>query len=110
MKSLLVSVFWPAEVIAEGPALPAVALLDLAMPVMGGDELIPILARTYPEIKIIVSSGYPEEEVRQNYPQELVAGFLQKLYTATALTEKIRELIGGPSQDGGRVIQFPMLG
>jgi CheY-like chemotaxis protein len=98
------------EVIGEAPAPPALVLLDLAMPVMGGDQLIPILAEKYPEIKTIVSSGYPEEEARRNYPQELVAGFLQKPYTATALTEKVRELIGNPPPDGGRIIEFPMRG
>jgi PAS domain S-box-containing protein len=87
------------EVIGEAPAPPTIVLLDLAMPVMGGDQLIPILARDYPEMKIIVSSGYPEEEARRSFPRELAAGFLQKPYTGTALTEKVRELIGSPPKD-----------
>ena len=53
---------------------------------------------------------YPEEDARKNYPQELVVGFLQRPYTATALTEKVRELIGNPSQDGGRIIENPAFG
>ena len=84
------------EVINESPAPPSLVLLDLAMPVMGGDRLVPILARDHPDLKIVVSSGYPEEDARKSFPRESVAGFLQKPYTAIALAEKVRELIGEP--------------
>ena len=57
-----------SEVLANSPSLPSLALLDLAMPVMGGDELVPILRAKYPGLKIIISSGYPEEEARKIFP------------------------------------------
>ena len=59
------------------------------------DELVPILQEKYPAVKIIVSSGYPEEHARQGFPPGAVAGFLQKPYTLTALAQKIGEALDG---------------
>ncbi len=55
------------QVLADAASLPALVLLDLAMPVMGGDELVPILEQRYPGLKIVVSSGYPEEDARKGF-------------------------------------------
>ena len=35
---------------------------DVSMPEMGGDELTELVNERYPEIDVILSSGYPEEE------------------------------------------------
>jgi CheY-like chemotaxis protein len=86
------------EVLAEAPSLPSAVLLDLAMPVMGGDELIPILSEKYPGLKILVTSGYPEEEARADFAGASVAGFLQKPYTAATLTNRMDEVLEGESQ------------
>ncbi len=75
--------------LAESPALPSLVLLDLAMPVLGGDELVPILEMTYPGLKILMSSGYPEEEARKLSPSGSVISFLQKPYTGVVLVEKV---------------------
>jgi CheY-like chemotaxis protein len=66
------------------------------MPVMGGDELVPILVRDYPDLKIIISSGYPEEEARKGFPPRAVAGFSEKPYTAPALAAKVEQALKGP--------------
>ena len=97
------------HVLADFPSLPSAVLLDLAMPVMGGDELVPVLAERYPSLKIIVSSGYPEEEARAGC-DGAVAGFLAKPYTALTLTRKIDEILGGEPQQSGRLVQFPKSG
>jgi PAS domain S-box-containing protein len=78
------------EVLAAAPALPAVVLLDLVMPIMGGDEVIPVLREKYPGLRIVVSSGYPEEDARQVFAPDCAAGFLQKPYTSTTLAEAIK--------------------
>ena len=81
--------------LAGAPSLPSLVLLDLAMPVMGGDELAPILAERYPDLNIIMSSGYPEDEARRNFATRSITGFLQKPYTVGELIEKIREALAG---------------
>jgi two-component system cell cycle sensor histidine kinase/response regulator CckA len=56
---------------------------------MGGAELVPILNHDYPGLRVIVSSGYSEEDARRDLPPGAVADFLQKPYTITTLTEKV---------------------
>jgi two-component system cell cycle sensor histidine kinase/response regulator CckA len=82
---------------------PDAVLLDFAMPVMGGDELLPMLAELYPSLKVIISSGYAEDEACQHFGSAGVAGFLQKPYTAATLAKKMDEILGGsPRQNGPR--------
>jgi two-component system cell cycle sensor histidine kinase/response regulator CckA len=78
------------DVLAAASRLPSLVLLDLTMPVMGGAEPVPILNRDYPGLRVIVTSGYSEEDARRDLPPGAVADFLQKPYTITTLTEKWR--------------------
>jgi CheY-like chemotaxis protein len=94
------------QVLANCPSLPSLVLLDLAMPVMGGDELVPILEEKYPGLKIIVSSGYAEEDARKSFPPASVAGFLKKPYTGVALAEKIGEVLGAPPLANSRITEI----
>jgi PAS domain S-box-containing protein len=81
------------EVLAATTPPPSLALVDLSMPVMGGDELVPILNQRYPDLKIVVTSGYPEKDARKGFSAQ-VAGFLQKPYTAISLSDKVDEALG----------------
>lgn len=98
------------HLLADAPTLPALVLLDLAMPVMGGDELAPILEMKYPGLKIILTSGYPEEDARANFTSGSVIGFLQKPYTVRALLEQIGEAVGRGLGQNSEIIQFPETG
>jgi two-component system cell cycle sensor histidine kinase/response regulator CckA len=92
------------EVLAAAAPLPTLVLLDLTMPVMGGAELVPILNRDYPGLRVIVTSGYSEEDARRDLPPEAIADFLQKPYTLTTLVDKVEEVLrsgGSPNE------QFP---
>ena len=88
------------EVLAGATPLPSIVLLDLTMPVMGGEELVPILNRDYPGLRIIVTSGYPEAEARRGFRPDAVAAFLQKPYTVTALADKVAKTLEsrGPNE------------
>ena len=57
---------------------PQVVLLDYEMPVMDGNETISVLQEHYPEIKIIVISGYDTEEIIIHLMERGVNAFLQK--------------------------------
>jgi PAS domain S-box-containing protein len=91
------------DVLASAARRPSLVLLDLTMPVMGGEELVPILNRDYPDLRIIVSSGYPEEDAAKRFRPGAVAGFLEKPYTVAALTEKVEETL----DSGGGTEQLP---
>jgi signal transduction histidine kinase/CheY-like chemotaxis protein len=80
-------------VLTGAASVPSLVLIDL-----GAEELVPILSRDYPGLRIMVTSGYPEEEVRSGFPPGAVAGFLQKPYTVAALREKVEEALdSGPN-------------
>jgi len=88
-----------------GPALAAVEIsachpeiiavvLDLTMPVMTGDRAAMHLRKQRPDLPIVLSSGYPEDEAAQRFDRDGVTAFLQKPYTARSLAEKIAQVIG----------------
>ncbi len=81
--------------------LPSLVLLDLTMPAMGAEDLVPILNRDYPGLRIIVTNGYPKEDARRGLPPGAVVGFLQKPYAVATLTEKVKETFnsGGPNEE-----------
>jgi CheY-like chemotaxis protein len=89
------------EMLAGAAITPSLVLLDLTMPVMGGDELLPILNHDYPGMPVILTSGYLEEDARRAFPPGAVADFLQKPYALTTLTEKVEGILnsGGPNAE-----------
>lgn len=81
------------RILAGGTCRPAVAIVDLAMPVMDGHELVPLLAERYPGLSVIVSSGYPEEEARRGFASQPPLSFIQKPYTAASLIARVDEAL-----------------
>jgi two-component system cell cycle sensor histidine kinase/response regulator CckA len=63
-------------------------LLDLTMPVMGGGEAFHLMNEIRPGIPVIISSGYGESSVRDQFTGAL-AGVIKKPYTVSELREKI---------------------
>jgi CheY-like chemotaxis protein len=72
-----------------------VVLLDLTMPVMGGEEAIDEILSQRPGIKVIVSTGYDHREAIARFSAKRVAGYLQKPYTSRQLADKVRTVLKG---------------
>jgi two-component system, cell cycle sensor histidine kinase and response regulator CckA len=72
----------------------ALVLLDMTMPVMGGEETFRELRNIRPDIAVIASSGYSEAEAMARFGQG-IAGFVQKPYSASTLAAKIAEVMAG---------------
>jgi two-component system, cell cycle sensor histidine kinase and response regulator CckA len=89
------------DTIAAAVEPPSVLLLDVSMPGMEVEELVPILHAKYPRVRIILTSGYPEEEARARVPSEAVTGFLQKPYKLAALMKAVEDALrsGGSPLD-----------
>lgn len=68
---------------------------DVVMPGMNGWELKEALAPLYPEIKTIFMSGYTADIIAHKGIIEKGTAFLQKPFTISVLTEKIRQVIEG---------------
>lgn len=60
---------------------------------------MPLLNLDYPDLRIIVTSGYSEEDAGKGFPLGTIAAFVQKPYTAATLLEKVEESLnrGGPN-------------
>jgi signal transduction histidine kinase/CheY-like chemotaxis protein len=70
-----------------------VVLLDMTMPVMDGEETLRELKAVRADTKVILSSGFDEAEAVRRFSGGDLAGFIQKPYTSTRLTEKIRRTL-----------------
>ncbi|MBV7332173.1 response regulator [Chloroflexi bacterium TSY] len=68
-------------------------LLDMQMPVMSGEETFYELRKIDPSLKIILSSGYNEQEVTKNFRREKQTGFLQKPYDSHILLSTIQNAL-----------------
>ncbi|WP_321369867.1 response regulator [uncultured Desulfuromusa sp.] len=67
-------------------------LMDLTMPHMDGEDAYRELRRINPSIKVIMSSGYNEQDVAQKFMGKGMAGFLKKPYQLSELQKAIQEL------------------
>jgi PAS domain S-box-containing protein len=71
-------------------------LLDMTMPVMGGEEAFGCLKAIRPNAKIILSSGYNEVEAVRRFTGKGLSGFIQKPYSSFALMEKLKLILEQP--------------
>ncbi|MEI6827818.1 MAG: response regulator, partial [Desulfuromonadales bacterium] len=68
-------------------------ILDLTMPHMDGVQCFRELKQLKPDVKVIMSSGYNEQEVTQKFVGKGLAGFIQKPYKFSVLKEAVQVLI-----------------
>ncbi|MDD2733388.1 MAG: PAS domain S-box protein [Desulfuromonadaceae bacterium] len=66
-------------------------ILDLTMPHMDGEQCFRELRQLNPDIRVIMSSGFNEQEVTQKFIGKGLAGFIQKPYKLSTLREVFRE-------------------
>jgi PAS domain S-box-containing protein len=64
-------------------------ILDLTMPWMDGVAAFRELRRIRPEVKVILASGYNEQEATQRFAGQGLAGFIQKPYRLQDLRDKL---------------------
>jgi len=68
-------------------------ILDLTMPHMDGEQCFRELRQIDPDVKVIMSSGFNEQEVTQKFVGKGLAGFIQKPYKLSALKEVIMKIV-----------------
>ncbi len=67
-------------------------LMDMTMPRMDGKECFRELRRINPDVKVVLSSGYNEQDATSRFVGQGLAGFIQKPYSPEALIDKMREV------------------
>ncbi len=70
------------------------AIVDIMMPGMGGNDLLQQLKSLRPQMRVLLTSGYSEAEVRRLSAKYSDMKFIQKPYTAQALAQAVASLIG----------------
>jgi PAS domain S-box-containing protein len=70
-------------------------VLDMTMPGMSGDETYRRLRALCPDVKVLLSSAYNEEEVSDRVTIASVAGFLPKPYDPEQLGAKVKHILEG---------------
>ena len=82
------------DIVKRYPGYIDLAVLDLSMPGMSGEETLRELRKIRPQMKVFVSSGYSETEAMTMFRGQRVSGFVQKPYTAVALADKVKRALG----------------
>jgi CheY-like chemotaxis protein len=71
---------------------------DVIMPLMGGKVMAQWLRTSYPNLKILFTSGYTDDAVALHGVIERGVEFLPKPYTSATLVHKVREMLDSASE------------
>jgi len=69
------------------------AVIDVIMPLMGGREMAVQLKKTHPDLKILFTSGYADDDVIRRGVLETGMEFMSKSDTPATLARKVREML-----------------
>lgn len=73
----------------------SIVLTDVVMPGMSGPELIERLKERYPNIRAVLISGYPREEIQRQNGYSPQSELIEKPFLAEELTQRLREILAG---------------
>ena len=71
----------------------AIVLLDLTMPQLDGSATFTELRRIEPTVRVLLMSGFNEQDAVTRFSGKGLAGFLQKPFKPQALRDKLRALL-----------------
>ena len=81
------------EVFAANREKISFVLLDMAMPRMNGAEAFKKLHSIDPKVRVILSSGFPESDMRAQFGDHAPAAFIQKPQPMSVILDKIRAVL-----------------
>ena len=67
-------------------------ILDYGIPGMHATRLLERFQEIDPKVKVILSSGYPQQFIREDFPVDKLAGFMAKPYDPQVLISELRRL------------------
>jgi CheY-like chemotaxis protein len=68
-------------------------LLDMTMPGISGLEALARIRQYRPQLPVLLTSGFNQDDVHDVLAQDGACGFIQKPYTAAELQRRIAELL-----------------
>ncbi len=66
---------------------------DMVMPNMGGIDLVQRLREIWPDLRVLLMSGYPTDVIEHEVKLDEKTSFLQKPYRAEELVQSVREIL-----------------
>lgn len=69
-------------------------ILDMSMPGISGEETYVEMEKIYPELKVLLASGFKKDQHIQKALDIGFDGFIKKPYTLAELAQEIKEVIG----------------
>lgn len=86
------------QILAEGALEFDLVILDMNMPRMGGRETFTHLKEQYPDLRVLICSGYSSTLIDDGKFMEVINGFLQKPYELEEIALKIRTILDQPAK------------
>ena len=74
----------------------ACVIMDLTMPHMDGEQCFRALRQLKPDVKVVMSSGYNEQEVTEKFVGKGLSGFIQKPYRLSTLRKVLEAVFQKP--------------
>ncbi len=71
----------------------ACVLLDTTMPEMSGHEVLKAVATLYPDLNVVLSSGFTEKMIEESSRNPCFRGFLKKPYTMDELRNMLEKVL-----------------
>jgi len=71
----------------------ALVILDLIMPGMGGEQCLEELRKIDPNVKVVVTSGYPINGPTKETIKSLASGFVGKPYNVKKILRAVRDAL-----------------
>ena len=68
-------------------------ITDVIMPRMGGKVMAEWLKATFPDLRVLFTSGYTDDTIARGGPLDAGVNFLPKPYTPSSLAHKVREIL-----------------
>ena len=72
---------------------PDIVITDMKMPVLGGEKLLPVLSAEFPEIHIIVISGYQDFEYSRQAVRAHAIDYILKPFSADDILNAMKQTI-----------------
>jgi len=74
-----------------------IVLLDMTMPNMDGEEAFKWMRKINPELRVLIMSGYSEQETLRRFEGEKGTAFLSKPFSRASLMEKVQSVLANPT-------------
>jgi CheY-like chemotaxis protein len=73
----------------------SVVLLDLTMPRLSGEQVFEELKKIRSSVRVVLSTGYSEEDAGKLFAGKGLVGFIHKPYRITEFKEKMLRALSG---------------